>query len=675
MTTEQRTALANQLLTPQDGAYSTGGLSTRTQAINKKVFRHLRDGDMLILNRQPTLHKPSMMAHKAKVLLGEKTIRMHYANCNSYNADFDGDEMNIHFAQSQVARAEGYNIANTDSQYLVPTSGAPLRGLIQDHVVAGVWMCNKNSFFTREQYHQLLYGSLRTEDDYTATGRIVTLPPAVWKPRPLWTGKQILSTVLLNIKPLNASGLNLTSKNKVKSELWGPHSQEGEVLFVDGELLIGILDKSQFGASSYGLVHSCFEVYGPETAGKLLSVLSRLFSKFLQNDAFSCRMDDLVLTPEGEKERKEMLRNVDVDGKQVAISYVGLGDADPNDPDTNHNLQIRLEEILRDDRLMAGLDNVMQAKFGGTTSKVNSTMVPHRLVKSFPTNNMQMMTVSGAKGSTTNATMISSVLGQQSLEGRRVPTMVSGKTLPSFKPFETAARAGGYVANRFLTGIRPQEYYFHCMSGREGLIDTAVKTSRSGYLQRCLIKHLEGIRVHYDHTVRDSDGSVVQFLYGEDGLDVTKQAHLDPKQFSFNIQNSESLLQRHDAGLLKGRLDEETAPAYMKKAAKRPLRYDPSLSKYMPQLFFGSTGEKYAASVNAYVDANKDKLLLSNKDKDSAGKRQTPWGIKKNKFQGMMSLRYMKALIDPGEAVGLLAAQGCVVTLLERLRCLPSLTP
>ncbi|CDZ97905.1 beta and beta-prime subunits of dna dependent rna-polymerase [Phaffia rhodozyma] len=661
MTLEQRTALANQLLTPQEGSYSLaqGGLSTRTQVINKKVFRHLRDGDILLLNRQPTLHKPSMMAHKARVLLGEKTIRMHYANCNSYNADFDGDEMNIHFAQSQTARAEAYNIANTDNQYLVPTSGQPLRGLIQDHVVAGTWMCSKGSFFTREQYHQLLYGALRTEEDYCSSGKIVTVPPTIWKPQPLWTGKQLITTLLLNIKPLNAKGLNLESKNKVKNELWGPHSKDNDVLFMDGELLIGILDKSQFGASSYGLVHSCFEVYGAETAGKVLSVLSRLFTKYLQHDAFSCRMDDLVLTAAGENERKELLSQIDADGKKVAISYVGLGeDADPEDPDVKHNLQIRLEEILRDDRLMAGLDNVMQARFGQTTTKVNATLNPHRLVKPFPHNNMQMMTVSGAKGSATNATMISSVLGQQSLEGRRVPTMVSGKTLPSFKPFETAARAGGYVANRFLTGIRPQEYYFHCMSGREGLIDTAVKTSRSGYLQRCLIKHLEGIRVHYDHTVRDSDSSVIQFHYGEDSLDVTKQAHLDPKQFAFNIANSESLLQRYDAAALNGRMDEETAVAHMKKAARKPRKYDPALSIYSPSLYFGSTGEKYAASVDEYIEKNPNNLIITKAKKGAEASKQSPWAIQKQKFKGMMNLRYIKAMIDPGEAVGLLAAQG-----------------
>ncbi|KIO18876.1 hypothetical protein M407DRAFT_31466, partial [Tulasnella calospora MUT 4182] len=178
MSQEQRIALANQLLTPQEGKKAVfaqaHSLSTRTVAVPKKVYRHLQSGDQLILNRQPTLHKPSMMVHTARVLKGEKTIRMHYANCNSYNADFDGDEMNIHFPQTQVSRAEARFIASTDNQYLVPTSGNPLRGLIQDHVVAGVWMTYKETFFTREEYQQLLYGALKPEDSYTGGGRVLT---------------------------------------------------------------------------------------------------------------------------------------------------------------------------------------------------------------------------------------------------------------------------------------------------------------------------------------------------------------------------------------------------------------------------------------------------------------------------------------------------------------------
>ncbi|KAL8286881.1 hypothetical protein RQP46_003887 [Phenoliferia psychrophenolica] len=666
-TIEERTALANKLLAPESRPPTfrldrpdVGLPATRTPQINRKVYRHLDDGDIVILNRQPTLHKPSMMCHRVRVLKGEKTIRMHYANCNSYNADFDGDEMNMHFPQSHLAQAEARLIANTDNQYLVPTSGNPLRGLIQDHVVAGVWLTNKDTFFTREEYYQLIYGALRTEDNYTGEGMIKTLPPAIWKPQPLWTGKQVISTIMKNITPPDANGINFSCKAKVPGSSWGVHTVEETVLFVDGELLTGILDKAQIGASPYGLVHSVHELYGAESAGKLLSILSRLLTKFLQNRAFTCRMDDLLLTEKGNADRRAMLAGVNEKGLDAALEYVGLSAADKSLPATADDLRVRLEEILRDDYKLAGLDATVEGETNQVTTKLIKQCLPHGLVKPFPHNNMQTMTVSGAKGSNVNASQISCLLGQQSLEGRRVPTMVSGKTLPSFKAFETAPRAGGFVAGRFLTGIRPQEYYFHCMAGREGLIDTAVKTSRSGYLQRCLIKHLEGLRVHYDNTVRNSDQSVLQFNYGEDSLDVTKQKHL--LQFEFAVRNTQSLVQRLNPKTVLERIN-DLGNEWTKKMVKpdpegtRP----PSLSVHSPSTNLGSVSEMYALAVEQYIKTNPQRLL---KTKHKADRKDWPAFIdtkalmKVEHFRSLMNIRYMRSLVEPGEAVGLMASQG-----------------
>ena len=430
---------------------------------------------------------------------------------------------------------------------------------------------------------------------------------------------------------------------------------EEMTIFLDGHLITGVLDKSQFGASDYGLVHSVHELYGPMIANRLLGVLSRLLTKYLQHYAFSCRMDDLILTAEGEKLRKDILNKASGDGAKAAMKFVGLPEGSQiEDPETARNLTIRLEEILRDDSLMAGLDGVMQASFNKTTSKINNDVLPKYLVRPFPDNNMQMMTISGAKGSKVNASQISTLLGQQALEGRRVPTMVSGKTLPSFKPFDTSARAGGYVANRFLTGIRPQEYYFHCMAGREGLIDTAVKTSRSGYLQRCLIKHLEGVKVHYDHTVRDSDSSVLQFLYGEDSLDVTRSKHLEA--FDFAARNHDSLIQRYQPEPLLERVVVDEAVDYMKKALKKPGKYEPALSKFSPSRYFGSMSENYAKKINNYVEDNKFGFISKKgvtKPSPYASER-----IADKEFTSLARARYMRGLVDPGEAVGLLASQG-----------------
>ncbi|KAH8118620.1 beta and beta-prime subunits of DNA dependent RNA-polymerase [Phellopilus nigrolimitatus] len=658
MPIESRRALANQLLTPQNEAHNSTaktGLATKTPAVNKKVHRHLRDGDVLILNRQPTLHKPSMMAHKAKVLQGEKTIRMHYANCNSYN------EMNIHFPQNEVARSEAMFIANTDNQYLVPTSGKPLRGLIQDHVVSGVWMTSRETFFSREEYFQLLYGALRPEDSTQPSGRLRTLPPTIWKPKPLWTGKQVISTVMLNITPKTARGLNLASKSKVSGDLWGKGSEEAKVLFVDGELLCGILDKSQFGATDYGLVHSVYELYGADVAGKLLGILSRLFTKFLQHRAFTCRMDDLTLTDDGDLRRRELLqkgKNLGTEGAMENFPSLATTPA----AEKKNALRAFLQDVLRDDSKMAGLDVTVKKKLASLTKSIADACMPHGLHRKFPHNHMQMMTQSGAKGSAVNAQQISCALGQQELEGRRVPVMISGKTLPSFKAFETAAIAGGYVASRFLTGVKPQEFYFHCMAGREGLIDTAVKTSRSGYLQRCLIKHLEGIRVHYDNTVRGSDSSVFQFHYGGDSLDVTRQKHL--YQFEFSARNEWSLLARYRPQDVTQLMDDDSAITHMKKALKRlrdPERGDilaPAMSLYSPSRFLGATSEKFAQKVDEYIKANPENLLKAKSAKMPQWILNRRDLIPHSRFRMLMNVKYMRSMVDPGEAVGLLASQG-----------------
>ena len=641
---EERQALANQLLAPSN--------TNVTGVRGKKVHRHLNNGDIVIMNRQPTLHKPSMMCHRARVLPGEKTIRMHYANCNTYNADFDGDEMNLHFPQNEIARAEALQIADTDHQYLVGTSGKPLRGLIQDHISMGVWLTNRDTLFDRGDYYQLLCSCLRPEDNHTTSERILTVPPAVIKPAPRWTGKQIITSVLKNITPLTHPGLTLTSESTTKADRWGANSEEQTVIFKDGELLCGILDKAQLGPSGGGFIHSVYEAYGHTIAGKLLSILGRLLTKFLHMRAFTCGMDDLGLTDEGDKVRLEMLQQTESIGLEVAKKYVTLD----TQPESNEKeLKSRLQEVLRDDGKQAGLDIVSNARTAILSSEIIAACLPSALRKSFPRNQMQTMTGSGAKGSPVNASLISCNLGQQVLEGRRVPVMVSGKTLPSFKPFETNVRAGGYIAQRFLTGVKPQEYYFHAMAGREGLIDTAIKTASSGYLQRCLIKGMEGLKVEYDTSVRDSDGSMVQFLYGEDGLDVTKQKHL--MDFKFLAENYLSLVAQLNIQEDFSKLIDRGAAEWNKQAMKKVKKtrdldaMDTVLSRFNPSSSLGSTSEKFTAALKLYCEKNPDLLLREKNNKNSNSE------ITKKVFSSLLNMKYMKSVVDPGEAVGIVAGQ------------------
>ncbi|MCJ1295657.1 hypothetical protein MMC34_007221 [Xylographa carneopallida] len=640
---EERQALANQLLAPSN--------TNVTGARNKKVHRHLNNGDIVLMNRQPTLHKPSIMGHRARILPGEKTIRMHYANCNTYNADFDGDEMNMHFPQTEIARAEALQIADTDHQYLSATSGKPLRGLIQDHISMGVWLTNKDTFFDRGDYQQLLYSCLRPENSHTTTDRIECVKPAIIKPRPMWTGKQVITTVLKNITPATHPGLTLSGKSQTTGDRWGDDSEEGIVIFRAGELLCGILDKAHLGPSGGGFVHSIYEAYGHTIAGKLLSVLGRLLTKLLHMRAFSCGIEDIVLTPSGDQARQEKLREAETIGREIAVKYVTLN---KNTRSDDPELRNRLEGILREDDKQAGLDQVYSSRNAGLSTQITNVCLPNGLRKDFPRNQMQTMTTSGAKGSSVNANQISCNLGQQVLEGRRVPIMISGKTLPSFQPFETKIRAGGYITDRFLSGVKPQEYYFHAMAGREGLIDTAVKTSRSGYLQRCLIKGMEGLKVEYDTSVRDSDGSMVQFLYGEDGLDVTKQKYL--VDFKFLAENYLSIFAQLNVKQEFQKIVNESTGEWHKAAMKKVRKtgrldiVDPVLAVFNPGSAMGSTSETFASAMKAYCDLNPENLLKDKKKAPNAG-------ISKKTFTTLLDMKYMKSVVDPGEAVGIVAGQ------------------
>ena len=505
---------------------------------------------------------------------------MHYANCNTYNADFDGDEMNCHYPQNDLARVEAQYLAQTDLQYIVPTDGSPLRGLIQDHVVGGVKMTKRDTFFKKWEYQQLLFAALSSLPGLEVIRhdeKIEMVPPAIIKPCELWTGKQVITSIMLHLrkgsdrdsaKLLNLPGLSMERQTKTPDTSFGVQQEEHLVLMRDGELLRGVLDKNAFGATNFSLVHCVYEAYGPEKAGLLLNVFGRLFTAYLQfYSGHSCRMEDLVLRKDADLERRKLIQRAynlgaraakawaDSEGGKVTIPPIKdqPGAEEPLNGLEKASAAAKLSTLLSGNEgkeNFAALDGFMQGQLNPLASDIVKKTLPIGLAVPFPKNTFGIMTTTGAKGSIVNQSQVSCALGQQALEGRRVPRMSSGRTLPSFAPYDPNPRADGFVMDRFLTGIRPQEYYFHCMAGREGLVDTAVKTSRSGYLQRCLVKHLEELKICYDFTVRNSNGNVIQFLYGEDGLDPTKASYLDcsSKSFEFLARNHHALT-RHNAAL------------------------------------------------------------------------------------------------------------------------------
>ncbi|XP_014487682.1 PREDICTED: DNA-directed RNA polymerase I subunit RPA1 isoform X2 [Dinoponera quadriceps] len=697
----KREAIAKRLLTANSRANKFfSGI--------KVIHRHLQNGDVLLLNRQPTLHKPSIMAHKARILKGEKTLRLHYANCKAYNADFDGDEVNAHFPQNELARSEGYNIASVSNQYLVPKDGTPLSGLIQDHMVSGVRLTSRGRFFSRADYMQLVHTALSMK-----RGNIILLPPAIIKPRSLWSGKQILSTVIINIIPAGKARINLTSNTKISLKEWqvsesrrwkcgkefeDPKTMsEVEVVIRHGELLCGVLDKTHYGATPYGLIHCIYELYGGVCASKTLSAFGKLFQAFLQWDGFTLGIEDILITREANEKRRKIVAASKLIGVDIQKSVVDTSTDDVRD---------RMEESYWNNaKFRAQVDRKYKNALDVYTNDINKTCLPAGLSKKFPDNNLQLMVQSGAKGSAVNTMQISCLLGQIELEGKRPPLMISGKSLPSFQAYDPTPRAGGFIVGRFMTGIRSQEFFFHCMAGREGLVDTAVKTSRSGYLQRCLIKHLEGLVVNYDSTVRDSDGSLIQFYYGEDGLDIPGSRFLKKKQMPFLVDNKDALMDAATLESLKaGSSNNEKIAKITKKIKKWRIKNGSPLEKRRISEFSRFSSENVNQnnntkknSIEKHCGRTKAALTLVKKwvkaDKEtrkmfraqcarcpdpimSRYRQDVEFGVLSEQLEGLLeeylsrssniarkdlrdllSMKVMKTICPPGEPVGLLAAQ------------------
>jgi len=562
-------------------------------AYSTVVQRHILDGDWALFNRQPSLHRGSMLAHKVKVLTEGRTFRFHYANCKGYNADFDGDEMNIHIPQTLAAQAEAKYLADADQHYIIPTAGKPVRGLIQDVVSMGVLLTRRDCFLPYDTYVDHVYHALHTYlDDQETTIPIsdFLLPPAILRPRPLWSGKQVVSSILRYLcnPPIDFEGASLVTDDVWKSTRANTHPvnpfyqadedlKEGRVVVRRSQLLIGVMDTKQVGASAFSLVHAVHQLYGAPVASRLLAAISRLMGRVLKSFAFTCGIADLCLRPDAEIQRTDLL---------------ALGNRCP-------------EDIPTEQKIIAAL--------GKASTEVNQ-LFPSGMQRPFPFNMLAMMTMTGAKGSKNNAYQMALHLGQQSFGGARVHNLVTGRSLPCFTKDDRRGCAKAWVRGRYLTGISPSDYYIHSIAGRDGLIDTAIKTASSGYLQRCLIKGLEGLVAQYDKTVRDSDRMVVQFHYGEDGLDTTRAEYLT--KFDLFAKNPELLAKRYE-----GCRDLKAAASGL-----------PAMA------------EKYTKALDEF-------LLAPGKGKGNHGGVDPQW------LKSALHLQYAQAYVEAGEPVGLIAAQ------------------
>ncbi|KAF3167652.1 DNA-directed RNA polymerase II subunit rpb1 [Orbilia oligospora] len=443
-----------------------------------KVERHIVDGDFVIFNRQPSLHKESMMGHRVRVL-PYSTFRLNLSVTSPYNADFDGDEMNMHVPQSEETRAEVSQLCMVPLQIVSPQRNGPLMGIVQDTLCGVYKLCRRDVFLDRNQLMNVLLWVPEWDGTFP--------PPAIVKPSPRWTGKQLISMVI-------PKGINLVKPDK---EGMSPLADTG-LCVTDGELMFGLFSKKSVGASQGGMIHTIYNEKGWQTCMGFFNGTQRVVNYWLLHNGFSIGIGDTIPDAATIQKIQDIVtqRKAEVD-EVTKQAQENLLEALPgmNIRETFENKVSRSLNLARDDA-------------GSATEKSLKDL-----------NNAIQMARSGSKGSNINISQMSAVVGQQSVEGKRIPFGFKYRTLPHFTKDDYSPESRGFVENSYLRGLTPQEFFFHAMAGREGLIDTAVKTAETGYIQRRLVKALEDVMCKYDGTVRNSLGDIIQFCYGEDGLD------------------------------------------------------------------------------------------------------------------------------------------------------------
>jgi DNA-directed RNA polymerase beta' subunit len=446
------------------------------------INRHLTDGDIILFNRQPTLHRMSMMGHRVRVL-PYNTFRLNVSVTSPYNADFDGDEMNAHIPQSYEAATELAEIAAVPHQIVTPRHAKPVIGIVQDTLVGSYRITRPHVDFGRREFMNMMMWNSRFEG-------IVPKGEKEVGGRFRWTGQQILSELLPPINIEMGNGMYKDDKKK-----------ENFVKIREGRIEQGIFDKDVFSKPSKGIVHVTFKDYGSKDTVRFIDSMQNTLEQFLVYNGFSVGISDLIADEETKKEmaevvkkRKEAIENI--------LLQIHMDLFDNNTGKTNH------QEF--EDKVYTELNKATEE---AGKKGLSSLSDENRLVA---------MVRAGSKGSTINIAQMMACVGQQAPEGRRIPYGFTDRTLPHYKKYDDGAEARGFVESSFIQGLTPQEFFFHAMSGREGLIDTAVKTADTGYIQRQLVKAMEDLVVHYDGTVRDSRMNVLQFHYGEDGINATK---------------------------------------------------------------------------------------------------------------------------------------------------------
>lgn len=456
------------------------------------VERQLRDGDIVLFNRQPSLHRLSIMAHEVRVM-PYKTFRLNLCVCPPYNADFDGDEMNLHLPQTEEARSEAGIIMKVQENIISPRYGEPVIGGMQDYISGAYLMTRDGSEFPAEEVQESFYesGLLQNKVEVDA-----------FNERKVWTGKELFEVLL----PKDLS-LEFRSKACRKCEKceFENCKYDNYVVIKEGKLLKGVIDGAAFKArSSCKLLDKIVKDYGSDEGREFLDSVTKLIISIIMKVGLTTGIDDVDIPEEGLERIDEILENAHNKVLENIEAY-NRGELEKQPGQT-------LEDTL-ENRIMAELAKARDN--AGAAAEKYLGMKRHAVI----------MAKTGAKGNMLDLTQMAACLGQMTVRGKRLHRGYQERSLPHFKPGDRSAKARGFVSSSYRKGLSPTEFFFHSMGGREGLVDTAVRTAQSGYMQRRLINALQDLKVEKDRSVRDNSNNIIQFEYGEDGVDPSRSSY------------------------------------------------------------------------------------------------------------------------------------------------------
>lgn len=420
------------------------------------VHRHLINGDIVLFNRQPSLHKASMMAHRV-VVLPYSTFRLNVSATRPYNADFDGDEMNMHVPQSIASATELRYLASVLRNIISPRTNSPIIQLFQD-TMTGMYRITQPGVTVPEHIAMNILAKIRL--------------PFVRKNK-AWTGAELISAAFPVMN--NKRGIPL----------------------INGMLKDGtVVRKGDFS----GLLHVVYADFSPERAGQLINDIQSIVTQYNLYTGFSVGTSDLIAN----EQTLDFVRDQIKQGRDRVATILS---------DMHAGKFVNISGLSDGEELEDKISSAMKDVAANINSKVVSSLSKD--------NRIVQMVDSGSKGAEHNITQMVALLGQQLIEGKRVQYTLQDRTLPHFARYDHGVESRGFVQHSFVDGLMPAEFFYHAQAGREGLIDTAVKTSDTGYIQRRLMKSMEDQHIEHDGTVRNVTGSIIQFRYGEDGIDTT----------------------------------------------------------------------------------------------------------------------------------------------------------